>query len=77
MFDVSNDLIELELITSSSVDGAWGVWSEWGICSATCDDGIQRRDRECNHPPPMNGGQNCTGNGTETLLCNLRACPGN
>ena len=41
------------------VDGKWGTWGNWSICSKTCDLGTQRRIRECNNPSPKYGGNFC------------------
>lgn len=47
------------------VDGVWGLWSKWSVCSAECDCGTQTRNRQCSH---LNGG-NCTGEKTEIKIC--------
>ncbi|XP_013378635.1 SCO-spondin [Lingula anatina] len=62
-------------VCPAPVDGGWGEWSAYGDCSVTCGDGTKTRTRECNSPPPANGGADCEGNGSETSACNLGACP--
>ncbi|XP_074662785.1 coadhesin-like [Tubulanus polymorphus] len=47
------------------INGVWGSWSEW----STCTSGIKYRSRECNNPPPSNGGAQCPGEATDPLLC--------
>ena len=57
-----------------TVDGNWGPWND-GQCSKSCGPGSLSRTRECNDPAPQNGGQNCVGQSTEVVDCNLIACP--
>ncbi|XP_014668649.1 PREDICTED: SCO-spondin-like [Priapulus caudatus] len=56
------------------VNGSWSTWGPWSSCSADCDGGTQLRYRECNMPPPKNGGANCPGNSVSTSTCNLDPC---
>ena len=59
------------------VNGEWSDWSPWSSCDVTCGDGRQWRGRECNNPPPSNGGADCQGDDseindcTELCLCRL------
>merc|ERR1712240_39658 len=57
------------------VDGGWSDWSEFLTCSKTCGTGIQHRHRECNNPPPSNGGAACVGLSTSSRACSIRPCP--
>lgn len=41
------------------VQGGWGDWQPWQPCTRTCGPAIQRRRRNCNNPPPSNGGKEC------------------
>jgi len=62
------------------VDGRWSAFSDWGGCSVSCgSSGVSVRTRQCNSPPALRGGMDCTvsGNGTESRPCNLTNCPGN
>ena len=59
----------------STVDGGWSDWTQWGSCSASCDEGTRQRSRACNNPSPENGGKNCDGDNDETESCNEQACP--
>ncbi len=52
----------------------WGNWSEWTSCSALCGGGNHSRARECNNPPPSNGGLYCVGNQAEIASCNNQPC---
>ena len=45
----------------SLVNGGFGVWSPWSVCTVTCGGGTQDRYRQCNNPPAQNGGMACTG----------------
>ncbi|XP_006919311.1 complement component C8 alpha chain [Pteropus alecto] len=47
------------------VDGHWSCWSSWSACST----GTQERRRECNNPPPENGGASCPGKNVQTQSC--------
>ena len=58
------------------VNGSWSMWKNVSVCSAVCARGSQEQHRECNNPPPINGGQNCQGNSSRTVPCNTQPCPG-
>ncbi|KAL4699801.1 hypothetical protein H8957_000462 [Semnopithecus entellus] len=47
------------------IDGKWNCWSSWSSCSG----GRKTRQRQCNNPPPQNGGSHCSGPASETLDC--------
>ena len=64
------------LTCNISVDGSWGPWLPWQPCSVSCDGGIQKRERQCNYPPPTHGGRDCSGAGVEEEACNIEPCPG-
>ncbi|MEE6519207.1 hypothetical protein FKM82_030805, partial [Ascaphus truei] len=51
---------------SVAVDGYWGCWSSWSPCDAASK---RRRARECNNPPPLNGGKPCVGQQREEEDC--------
>ncbi|XP_041367895.1 SCO-spondin-like isoform X2 [Gigantopelta aegis] len=63
------------------VHGKWSLWvvSFYGPCSATCGGGqrVIVKIRQCNNPPPSNGGKNCQGEATSntTEMCNKHTCP--
>ena len=59
----------------NKVDCEWGEFGEWGLCSQSCDEGIQTRVRKVIQDPQF-GGVLCTGYSTESRTCNLQACPG-
>ena len=46
------------------MDGNWGVWSNWSICTETCGRGVKYRTRLCDNPVPQNGGAMCISNAT-------------
>ncbi|XP_006146160.2 complement component C8 beta chain [Tupaia chinensis] len=50
---------------SVPTDGRWNCWSSWSSCSG----GHKTRQRQCNNPPPQNGGNPCSGPASETLKC--------
>ncbi|XP_013408767.1 coadhesin [Lingula anatina] len=57
------------------VDGGFGPWHPWESCSASCNGGIQRRQRFCNSPRPEHGGKDCVGNTTQSQVCKTQPCP--
>ena len=52
------------------VAGDWSEWSEWSSCGdITGYEGkVQMRTRNCDNPPPKNGGK-CLGNAREVQAC--------
>ncbi|VDI02392.1 Hypothetical predicted protein, partial [Mytilus galloprovincialis] len=56
------------------VDGDWSGWSFWNTCSATCNGGIQDRNRKCDDPQPSNGGISCKGTPIESRPCLILDC---
>ena len=75
LFDIKNICVWIFFYIYIVVDGNWGAWQDWGACSVTCGSGIQEKQRECNSPPPMNGGLDCEGNRTLSRVCNVGECP--
>ncbi|XP_071786151.1 uncharacterized protein [Asterias amurensis] len=66
----SGQLCELE-----KVDGGWTAWSDWSVCSVSCNGGTQSHQRTCTNPQPAHGGNPCVGALTETQQCNIGPCP--
>ncbi|KAM5248579.1 complement component C8 alpha chain [Ctenodactylus gundi] len=54
--------VELE---GGRADGRWSCWSSWSECRA----GTRERRRECNNPPPQNGGAPCPGRSVQSRAC--------
>uniref|UniRef100_A0A8C6IMK2 Complement component C7 n=1 Tax=Mus spicilegus TaxID=10103 RepID=A0A8C6IMK2_MUSSI len=50
---------------AGGVDGGWNCWSSW----SPCVQGKRTRSRECNNPPPRDGGKSCLGETTESKQC--------
>jgi len=54
------------------VDGGWSTWSGWSSCKnagngkSICK---KRKMRNCNNPPPSNGGKDCPGSNKERAQC--------
>ena len=60
------------------LDGNWGDWSAWTTCSVICGGGNQTRTRQCDKPPPANGGANCppqTDEKESLQTCGTQLCP--
>ena len=61
-----------------SVPPAWGTWSSFGACSASCGDGTQTRNRICEPnkecPDCEDGKCHCDGDEDETVECNEQCC---
>ena len=62
-------------------NGNWGQWQATP-CTKTCGSGQQTKYRQCNDPPPSNGGLQCAGvDGIRAVFericatCNTQACP--
>ena len=53
-----------------AVHGGWSYWGAWSMCSATCENGLQKRSRTCTNPSPLYGGMLCSGPAKETRKCN-------
>ncbi|XP_033759819.1 coadhesin-like [Pecten maximus] len=62
------------ILTNCSVNGNWSEWLQWDSCSTTCDDGVKIRNRTCDNPAPVFGGEDCEGSATETQSCILANC---
>ncbi|KAI8502229.1 hypothetical protein Bbelb_198170 [Branchiostoma belcheri] len=63
------------------MDGGWSDWVD-GTCTVTCGHGLMTRTRNCDNPPPTNGGDKCMrGDGTSglteerTVTCDEGYCP--
>ncbi|XP_013411296.1 uncharacterized protein LOC106174328 isoform X10 [Lingula anatina] len=65
------------ILRTCPVDGNWGGWTPWSNCSRTCGGGVRFKSRECNNPPPSNGGVSCPGSSNLTETCNPQGCPVN
>ncbi|XP_052254086.1 coadhesin-like [Dreissena polymorpha] len=57
------------------VDGTWGKWQAWSVCSKTCGGGKSQRVRYCDNPAPKGGGAPCFGSAMETKTCSSEKCP--
>ena len=47
------------------VNGGWGFWGDYGDCM----NGVKARYRQCDDPPPSQGGKGCPGNNMDTENC--------
>ena len=57
-----------------SVDCAFGPWSDWNSCSATCGSGTKTRRRGIERQPRGNG-KPCLGDRVDRRPCNTARCP--
>ncbi|XP_078611237.1 uncharacterized protein LOC144881802 isoform X2 [Branchiostoma floridae x Branchiostoma japonicum] len=64
-----------DLCNVLSVNGGWSEWSQWSACTATCGNSTRSRQRLCDNPPPLGGGNPCAGVSLETEACtNIPDC---
>ncbi|XP_069794595.1 complement component C8 beta chain [Narcine bancroftii] len=56
---------EITTRENMAVDGKWSCWSHW----SNCVNRQRKRTRQCNNPPPENGGQTCLGDNEHTTSC--------
>jgi len=61
-------------ILTCPVDGNWGQWDSWGLCSLSCDTGTRSRTRLCDDPPQAGTGADCVGDDEEWGDCNTESC---
>ena len=54
------------------VDGHWGRWSSWSMCSKNCSQGYRSRTRTCTDPAPLHGGKYCHGVADEQQDCTVK-----
>ncbi|CAE7938182.1 HMCN1, partial [Symbiodinium sp. KB8] len=57
-----------------SRDCEWSDWADWGACTVSCSGGQKARTRGVKIPA-VEGGADCSGDASEEMSCNLRACP--
>ena len=58
------------------MNGEWGTWTNWSMCSETCGLGEKTRERKCDSPPPEGLGEPCIGDPVEFGSCPDIPCPG-
>ncbi|KAJ1175049.1 hypothetical protein NDU88_000340 [Pleurodeles waltl] len=73
-FCLKGTCVERHNANKYKMDGNWGRWSPYGQCSRTCGGGVQLAKRECNNPPPANGGNFCEGLRVKYRSCGLEPC---
>ncbi|CAD5126710.1 DgyrCDS14774 [Dimorphilus gyrociliatus] len=58
------------------IPGGWSSWSAWQQCQPSCGSGTRVRTRECDNPPPSNGGFDCVGSEVDVEPCEGPPCVG-
>merc|ERR1711963_1254070 len=71
--DCTGEIEQTQACTKDAcaTDGGLGQWSDWGVCSVTCGDGTETRQRQCDSPAPENGGADCVGEMEQTQTCSM------
>jgi len=64
------------------VNGGYGPWGQFGVCTVTCGGGVRQRERQCNKPEPKYSGKTCEeqelGPSIQKESCNIEEpCPVN
>lgn len=60
----------------SKINGGWSDWENETECDKDCgDDSTRKQVRMCNNPMPSNKGQECKGESTRIVECDLPDCP--
>ncbi|CAH1774571.1 unnamed protein product [Owenia fusiformis] len=73
-FGSSKEFVECDEGILCPIDGYWEEWGEYSECSTTCGEGSKTRSRVC--VPALYGGiNNCIGESSETLSCEIIQCP--
>ena len=69
--------INISVCLPLAVDGAWGAWMGWSVCTVSCGGGTRVRSRNCDNPAPAHSGLTCSGSAQEAADCNAQQCRGN
>ncbi|CAK9027555.1 unnamed protein product [Durusdinium trenchii] len=70
----TQELSSCQLQDCEVVDCQWSEWYEWSVCSASCDGGTKRRNRNV-AVAPQNGGSLCVPyDKSEMAPCNTMSC---
>ena len=57
------------------MDCKWSAWGKWSLCSKSCGNGLQERNRT-KATKAKHGGKECAGSNNERISCNNGNCPG-
>lgn len=74
-FDAEINQTDLSYIIQGPAIGEWSEWGTWKSCEMPSDStgvygtGTKIRERSCDSPPPVCGGDFCVGNSNETGNC--------
>ncbi|KAG0711315.1 ADAMTS-like protein 3 [Chionoecetes opilio] len=61
--------LRLTVTGSRQAMSGWSPWSDWSLCSRTCDGGAAVQTRRCLHYA------GCRGDSVRYKLCNVEPCP--
>ncbi|KAL9961562.1 hypothetical protein ACROYT_G030522 [Oculina patagonica] len=74
VYGIERQNVSCQISDCPAIDGSWGRWSEWYVCSVQCGDGYKKRFRKCDDPKPMRGGLYCPGTSEISEGCVMKRC---
>ena len=62
------------IISVHYIEGTWGKWGNWSVCTKTCGGGTRSRTRKC--VKKCKKGKDCVGLSEQSEHCNTKCCGG-
>lgn len=63
-----------QMTNTDAIEGVFTIWSEWGRCSASCGEGVMKRNRTCKSPYQQFENIICIGLPVEENRCVSKSC---